>query len=436
MSDKFDLNAVQSALGYYFKDSDVIKTAFTHESAVSNGTESNVKLVFLGQRLLDLMITDHICRDGVSLDTKNLNKRLEVCRDALEYEKYVSAHGLAGSIIFSAHAEALRNSPPIHAQIFLALLAAIYRDGGLPSVKSFILPMIRQADGSAKYSPKPLTAVTESEPMPKVKPQKTEEKPKKSLITPVVKLFSKTKKAEKKEEPKPVAPAPEPKPEKTEKKEPEQKRFIRDALQPVSLPESMKTKPKKEKKSALESKPEVKPSEEKTAEPVDNNNYKSMLQELIQKATHSACVLLKYTTTSPSKGKVVTEITLDDSKLSEGEAANKKLSEREAAKSAYLALTNKKTKLYKWFVSLNGGETVQQSAPVKEDFVSKLNRHYQKLSHASSAPLTYEKRPSEKKSNFSIAVIANGEEIAVGSGKSLKEAKQSAAASACAKLGI
>ncbi len=429
MSDKFDLNAVQSALGYYFKSSDLIKTAFTHESASANGVECNAKLVFLGQRLLDLMITDHLCRDGIYVDAKTLNKNLEVCRDALSYEKYISQKGLMSSIVLSEHAEALRNSPPIHAQIFLAILAAIYRDGGMPSLKSFILPMIRVADGSAKYAPKPASAVSEI--VAPTKP-KTEEKPKKRLIS-AMKLFSKNKKSEKKEEDKP-SPPPTPKLEKTETKEPEKKTFIRDALKPVSLPESMKTKP--QKKNVQEKKPAVKPStEEKSANTEDNNNYKSMLQELVQKTTHSASVLLKYTTKSPSKGKVVTEITLDGNKLSEGEAPNKKASEREAAKNAYLSLTNKKTKLYKWFSSVNGGETVS-SVPVKEDYISKLNRHYQKLNHASSAPLTYEKRPSEKKSHFTVVIISNGEEIAVGSGKSLKDAKQVAAEAACVKLGI
>lgn len=434
MSDKFDLNAVQSTLGYYFKDSELIKTAFTHESALSNGGECNLKLVFLGQRLLDLMITDHLCRDGVYVDAKTLNKRLDVCRDTLSYEKYISENGLTSSIILSSHAEALRNSPPIHGQIFLAVLAAIYRDGGMPSLKSFILPMIRTADGSSKYAPK--AASIENEPLPKSKPtkleKKTEEKPKKSLIS-AMKLFSKGKKAEKKPEETPVI-QPIPKPEKTEKNEPEKKTFIRDALKPVSLPESMKTKPKK--KITEEKKPEIKPSTEEN--PIiadDNSNYKSMLQELIQKTTHSASVLLKYTTLSPSKGKVVTEITLDGNKLSEGEAQNKKNSEREAAKTAYLALTNKKTKLYKWFSSINNGEPVS-SAPVKEDYVSKLNRHYQKINHASSAPLTYEKRPSEKKNSFTVAIVSNGEEISVGTGKSLKEARQVAAEVACEKLGI
>ena len=430
MSYKFDLNAVQSALGYHFRNVELIKTAFTHESALANVGECNVRLVFLGQRLLDLMITDHLCRDGVQDDTKVLNRRLEICRSALSYEKYISDKGLTSSIILSAHAEALRNSPPIHGQIFLALLAAIYRDGGMPSLKSFILPMIRVADGSAKYAPKSAASVSESEPLPKTKLAKTEEKPKKGLIS-AMKLFSKSKKVTKKEEPK---PAPAPKPEKPEKKEPERKTFIRDALKPVSLPESMKTKPKK--KNVQEKKPEPKTvTEEKTVTADDNSNYKSMLQELIQKTTHSASVLLKYTTKSPSKGKIVTEITLDGNKLSDGEAPNKKSSEREAAKAAYLALTNKKTKLYKWFSSLNGGEPIS-SAPVKEDYVSKLNRHYQKINHASSAPLTYEKRPSEKKSCFNVAILSNGEEIALGSGKSLKEAKQVAAEAACAKLGI
>ncbi len=435
MSDKFDLNAIQNALGHVFRDSTLIKTAFTHPSAVSNGEESNTKLVFLGQRLLDLMITDHICRDQASADTRALSKRLEMCCDSLEYQKYLSEHALTDCIILSELSEALRNSPPIHGQIFLAILAAIYRDGGMPSLKSFLLPMIRVADGSAKYSPKPVTT-SEAE---AVSPSKTKinekdgnEKPKKGLrisVSEAVKFFTKSKKTEKKEEQK----APEKKPEAPVIDTPERKPFIRDALKPVTLPENMKTQPPKKEKT--EKKSPVKTTESKPTPDTDSNNYKSMLQEFVQKNMHSASVLLKYTTTTPSKGKSLTEVTLDGNKLADGEGNNKKASEREAAKSAYLAITNKKSKLYKWFTSLNGG-SASETDPVKEDYVSKLNRHYQKLSHTSSAPLTYEKRPSEKKSYFKIAILANGEEIGVGSGKSLRDAKQSAAESACAKLGI
>lgn len=464
MSNNFDLNAVQSALGYDFKDPTLIKTAFTHFSAVQNGEKCNTTLVFLGQRLLDLMLTDHICRDQAVTDENELTKRLEACKSSLGYEIYLSEHALTGNIILSELSEALRNSQLIHGQVFLAILAAIYRDGGMPSLKSFLLPLIRLSDGGARYSPKPLSTLeTESSngAKPKASAEKTKKTLKISMVSEAVKFFTKSKKTEKAD--KAEKPAKPEKAEKTVKAKKEdtkraapraaeketdapsvdskEKTFIRDALKPVTLPESMKTKPKKTDVKSEATAVKAKPKESARAEKApnagtsDGNNYKSMLQELVQKNMHSANVLLKYDTVSPEKNKNVTTVTLDGNKLAEGEGSTKKESEREAAKNAYIAITDKRSKLFKWFSSL-GGDASAETDPVREDYVSRLNRHYQKLSHTSSAPLTYEKRPSEKKSVFKVAVIANGEEISLGTGKSLKDARQAAAEIACGKLGI
>ncbi len=460
MSNKFDLNAVQSAINYDFRDPALIKTAFTHFSAVQNGERCNTSFVFLGQRLLDLILTDRVCRDEDITDEKELSEKLDYCKSSLGYESYLSEHSLTDCIILSELSESLRNSSLIHGQIFLAMLAAIYRDDGMPSLKSFLLPMIRLSDGGTKYSPKPLSSFDRGD-FDGAKQRPSAEKSKKtlkiSMVSEAVKFFTKSKKTEK--------PEKSVKSEKSVKKEQIQKKaakkesetvenvtvtetapsetkdkktFIRDALKPVTLPESTKTKSQRSEKKPSQTPKKAKTEESAKTENItaaDNNNYKSMLQELIQKNMHSSSVLLKYVTSSPSKGKSITTVTLDGNELASGEGSTKKESEREAAKKAYTALINKRSKLFKWFSSL-GGEEHSETEQVREDYVSRLNRHYQKLSHTSSAPLTYEKRPSEKKSVFNVAIIANGEEISFGTGKTLKEAKQSAAEAACAKLGI
>ena len=163
----------------------------------------------------------------------------------------------------------------------------------------------------------------------------------------------------------------------------------------------------------------------------DTENYKSLLQEYVQKNIRSANVLIKYST--ERKGFVfATELSLDGKVLANAEGAVKKSAEQEAARIAYGEITNAKSPLYSWFNTLSA-ETPEK-AP--DNYISKLNEYYQKKSRSSAAPLTYEPRPSGEKKTFAVAIIFNGEELSVGKGHTVKDAKQSAAKVACEKLNI
>ena len=59
MTQNFSLSGVQSALGVYFKTPALLSAAFTHISA--SDTENNESLIFLGEKLLDFVISDYVC---------------------------------------------------------------------------------------------------------------------------------------------------------------------------------------------------------------------------------------------------------------------------------------------------------------------------------------------------------------------------------------
>ena len=67
---------------------------------------------------------------------------------------FIVENDLEGCIILSENSEALRDSKTVHHEIFLATIAAIYRDGGISSLKSFIIPILKGLDGEARYTPK------------------------------------------------------------------------------------------------------------------------------------------------------------------------------------------------------------------------------------------------------------------------------------------
>ncbi len=528
MTQAFNHNTVQSALGYYFKAPSLLAEAFTHVSF--SNTENNEALVFLGKRLIDFIISDYVCSHYTFSTEKQLIARLDEFKKALPLQKFISDKKLSGHIRLSSACETMRESKTLHGEIFLALSAAIYRDGGLPSFKAFILPLVRAVDSDGRYAPKNepalsvgtakkehalgigtskneyATAISQKDSQRKEKLSvfdthgaENRNATKKNGIEDGAKAVkpqnnSKTKKAEEEKPPKAkkdgktekIASEKETEikekkgvnlfkaiimPAKARKKDPKtlnaditnavpkateraetapkteaevkevRRSFIRDALAPVSLPESMRNpKPRKPIKATSETRSDA--TEESKYDATERNrsdlnpsddteNYKSLLQEYVQKNIHSASVLIKYTTERVGKT-FKTELSLEGKVLARAEAAVKKSAEKEAARLAYAQLTDGKSSLSSWFTSISS-ETPER-AP--DNYVSRLNEYYQKKSHSSAAPLTYESRPSGERKLFSVAIVFNGEELSLGNGHTVKDARQDAAKKACEKLNI
>ena len=153
MHEKFNLLAVQNELGYTFKDQSLIKSAFTHRSFDAKGEENNVRLVFLGGHLLTFVLSDYITSRLPYTDEKQLAYQTECYVSALGTDKYIKNHSLTRFVMMSEVNEPMRESAALGREIFTAIVAAIYRDGGLPSLKSFLMPMIRACGGDDHYQP-------------------------------------------------------------------------------------------------------------------------------------------------------------------------------------------------------------------------------------------------------------------------------------------
>ena len=91
------LKAAQEALGYHFKDSELLVRAFTHPSAVITGDSvalTNQRLEFLGDRVLNLVIAQRLIerRRGESEGdlAPRLNKLVKkgACADAVRYANF------------------------------------------------------------------------------------------------------------------------------------------------------------------------------------------------------------------------------------------------------------------------------------------------------------------------------------------------------------
>ncbi len=416
MADNFNQNQIQSVIGYFFKDDTVLMAAFTHSSRAVYGEETNERLSFLGRKLFDVIVCDYIfSRSAYSTEAK-LEAQLDSYRMGNVCENYVKEHNLDKYIRISELSNVAPNNKSVSCDTFFAIVGAIYRDGGMPSLKGFLLPLLRVSDGESAHS-SDASRVYREKSYVKDKSDKNEGKKYKSYLTYE---HSNTVSSVQKNEHKStqdVGPEPEAKPVR--------KPFIRDALAPVRLPDSMRTKKEPYTKKKRDNGNTL--SE-------DSENYKSMLQELIQKNIRTANVLLKYQTSFVKDGIAKTEVSLYGKTLASAEHENKRMSERLAAKNAYEALKDNSSRAYKEFSSFcQGGINISEQ---NEDYISKLNQYYQRTEHSSSAPLTYEKRQSTDKKSFCVALLHNGKEIAAAKGETLKLARQNAAKMALEHLGI
>lgn len=127
-------------LGYAFADPALLEEALTHRSAVGRATDAYERLEFLGDRVLGLVIADMLMEAFPNENEGALARRLA----ALVREDTLAAVardiGLGAEIRLGAGESESggRENNALLADVCEAMIAAIYRDGGLEPARRFI----------------------------------------------------------------------------------------------------------------------------------------------------------------------------------------------------------------------------------------------------------------------------------------------------------
>ena len=140
------LEKLEESIGYKFKDKNLLKKALTHTSyAYENKVESNEKLEFLGDSILEFISSKYIYQNYPKLKEGEMTKvRAEVvCEDSL-YE-VANKHNFSDFLYLgkSEYASNGNKKTAILADSVEAIIAAIYFDGGLEEVEKFILDNLK-----------------------------------------------------------------------------------------------------------------------------------------------------------------------------------------------------------------------------------------------------------------------------------------------------
>ena len=135
---------LQSKLGYKFSNTDLLEQALKHRSYVYAAEESSIasneRLEFLGDAVLDLVVTEYLYQEFQNKREGELTQIKSLLVSKVILAEKGRAIGL-GEYLYLSKEENLvggRNRTSIIGDAFEALLGAIYLDGGLDAAAAFV----------------------------------------------------------------------------------------------------------------------------------------------------------------------------------------------------------------------------------------------------------------------------------------------------------
>jgi ribonuclease-3 len=134
------LQACQAAIGYEFVDASLLQKALTHSSIKSAENPSNERLEFLGDAILGTVISEHLFRAFPDFSEGQLTKVKSVVVSSRALGRTSRTLGLEAWISVGKGIAMKRSIPrSLLANVFEALVAAIYLDRGIEAARGFIL---------------------------------------------------------------------------------------------------------------------------------------------------------------------------------------------------------------------------------------------------------------------------------------------------------
>lgn len=145
----------KKAFHHNFKDEEILQQALTHSSyANTMGIKSNERLEYLGDAVLEVIISYYLYTEYPDLNEGELTKR----RAMIVSEPSLSAAARdldLGDLLILGKGEEMtggREKPSILADAFEALTGAIYLDGGMKAARKFILKTLLTSMGKIEAS--------------------------------------------------------------------------------------------------------------------------------------------------------------------------------------------------------------------------------------------------------------------------------------------
>jgi len=141
------LNEIEKNISYQFKNIMLLKTALTHTSyAHENKVESNEKLEFLGDAILEFVVSEYLYTNYKNLKEGEMTKvrASVVCEKSLY--KVAMKHKFNEFLYLGKSEQKTggNNKPAMLADSVEAVIAAIYSDSNIEEARKFILNNLKE----------------------------------------------------------------------------------------------------------------------------------------------------------------------------------------------------------------------------------------------------------------------------------------------------
>ncbi|HZL36488.1 MAG TPA: ribonuclease III [Tepidisphaeraceae bacterium] len=130
----------EQILGYTFRNPDLLKEALTHSSIADNRLDSNERMEFLGDAVLDLIICHDLYEKFPQYQEGDLTKVKSAVVSRRTCAEVSNETGLTDLLITGKGISSRRSMPSsLAAAVYESIVAAIYLDGGFDVVKEYVL---------------------------------------------------------------------------------------------------------------------------------------------------------------------------------------------------------------------------------------------------------------------------------------------------------
>lgn len=141
-----DLTVLEGAIGHHFADRELLERALTHKSRAHEVTgdvtasSDNEQLEFLGDSILGFLVSEHLVARFPDAEEGRLSK-LKAHLVSAAYLYGVAQELALGDFLFLGKGEEMsggREKKALLSDAVEALIAALYKDGGLERTRAFI----------------------------------------------------------------------------------------------------------------------------------------------------------------------------------------------------------------------------------------------------------------------------------------------------------
>jgi ribonuclease III len=135
------LGECQEAIGYRFKQPDLLRSALTHASGANTRLASNERMEFLGDSVLGLVTCEQLYLRFPDYQEGDLTKIKSVVVSRRTCARFAKALDLGEYLILGRGMHPTTATVPSNmlADVYESLVAAVYLDGGLDVAREFIL---------------------------------------------------------------------------------------------------------------------------------------------------------------------------------------------------------------------------------------------------------------------------------------------------------